>query len=272
MNTSTQTGLAALFTGAQSGGALSAGAMATIDINDIGADINNALGISVDDVMVGEVTLVAQLIDDSSSMNHHDQQSGVSNAQLARDGHNLVVRALAGSKQKGSILAMCRYLNGTVLYPYNMVDQVAQMDGQNYRPRGGTPLYDEAVTTLAAVIAKTQDFTDNGITCRSVTLIVSDGADAGSRRSSADDVKRLVDDMNRQECHIVAFMGINDGYTDFKEVAKSMGIQDEWVLTPGNTPSEIRAAFAMFSQSAQRASQSAGASFSQSAMGGFAAP
>ena len=47
-----------------------------------------------------------------------------------------------------------------------------------------------------------------------------------------------------------------------------MGIEDRWILTPGNNPSEIRRAFQVFSQSAVRASQAA--SFSQGTVGGFA--
>ena len=74
--------------------------------------------------------------------------------------------------------------------------------------------------------------------------------------------------MTRSEAHIVAAMGISDGITDFRAVFRDMGIEDRWILTPGNNPSEIRRAFQVFSQSAVRASQAA--SFSQGAAGGFA--
>jgi len=47
-----------------------------------------------------------------------------------------------------------------------------------------------------------------------------------------------------------------------------MGIPDAWILTPGNNASDIRKAFNVFSQSAVRASQGAGA-FSKTALGGF---
>jgi hypothetical protein len=57
--------------------------------------------------------------------------------------------------------------------------------------------------------------------------------------------------------HIVAAMGISDGSTDFKAVFRSMGIPDRWILTPGNSATEIRRAFAVFSQPAVRASQGA---------------
>jgi hypothetical protein len=80
-----------------------------------------------------------------------------------------------------------------------------------------------------------------------------------------------VEDMLRQEKHIIAAMGIDDGHTDFRQVFREMGIQDRWILTPGNSDQEIRRAFQTFSQSAVKASQGAG-HFSRAALGGFGAP
>ena len=54
----------------------------------------------------------------------------------------------------------------------------------------------------------------------------------------------------------------------FSSFFNDMGIPDDWVLTPGNSQKEIHQAFHVFSQSAVRVSQS-GASFSQTALGGF---
>ena len=264
-----------LFGNAVADGTLSSETANTINFDDLGETINDALGVSVDDVTASEVVLVTMLIDDSGSIRF------AGNTDAVRTGHNVVLDALGKSKQDDSIIVMCRYLNGTQLYPYMPLKQATRMDAGNYNPNGGTPLYDESITTLGAVIAKSQDFLDNGIACRTVTLIVTDGADAGSYRD-APDVKRFVSDMLRAENHIVAFMGIFDGQkdangnpipgtgTDFEQVATEMGIPKEWILTPGNTESEIRKAFAVFSQSAQRASQNATA-FSQQAMGGFGA-
>jgi len=256
-------GLAALFQGAVDNGALSQGALASIDIQDIGADINAALGVSVDDVRKSEVTLFTSLIDDSGSIRFVP-----GNTEAVRDGHNLVLDALNTTKTKSGILAMCRYLNGTLLYPYVAVEQAARMNTGNYNPSGGTPLYEQSVITLAAVLAKSQEFEDNGVACRTVTAIITDGADSTYGGKTADDVKRIVRDMLRAENHIIAGMGIDDGQTDFRAVFKEMGILDEWILTPKNSPSEIRKAFQMLSQSASRASQAA-TIFSQTAMGGF---
>lgn len=47
-----------------------------------------------------------------------------------------------------------------------------------------------------------------------------------------------------------------------------MGIEDRWILTPGQGASDIRRAFQVFSQSAVQASQGATA-FHQASVGGF---
>jgi hypothetical protein len=190
------------------------------------------------------------------------------NAQVVRDGHNLVLDALAACRQRDSILAHNRYLNGEVLYPYCPIARAVRMTPQNYNPDKGTPLYDQTVVLLGTVIAKTQELADSGVPVRTVTLLITDGADQGSRRARPEDVRALVRDMQAVESHIVAAMGIDDGSTPFRDVFRAMGIEDRWILTPGNDAAAIRKAFLVFSQSAVRASQG-GATFSRTAAGGF---
>ena len=134
----------------------------------------------------------------------------------------------------------------------------------------GTPLYDQAVVLLGTVLAKAQEFTRNGVAARTVTLLITDGADCHSQRARAREVAALVNDLRRAEGHIVAGMGIDDGTTDFRHVFREMGIEDKWILTPGQSAQEIRAAFQVFSQSAVRVSQGA-ATFNASSLGGFGA-
>lgn len=254
-----------LFQTAQEEGLLSSASLQALNVIDIGAQIQAGLGIHVDDVMASEVVLVTIMPDDSGSI----ASSG--NTQSVRDGHNAVLDALSTSNQKDSILVHTRYLNGHVLYPYCPLNQAVRMDAGNYQPNQGTPLYDQTVVLLGTVLAKSQEFADNGVPVRTVTLIITDGADEHSVRANAKTVSALVKDMLMSETHIIAAMGIDDGYTDFRQVFRDMGIQDEWILTPGNSQAEIRKAFQVFSQSAIRASQGA-AGFSQAALGGFGSP
>lgn len=248
-----------LFQSAQADGVLSNASIQALNIVDIGAQIQAGLGTPVDDVMASEVVLVTIMPDDSGSIRF------AGNGAVVRAGHNTVLDTLAMSPQQDQILVHNRYLNGAVLYPYCSVDQAIRMDQHNYDPNLGTPLYDQTLVLLATVLAKAQAFIENGVPVRTVSLIITDGADAHSRRSVRE-VKGMVEDMLRTEDHIIAAMGIHDGQTDFKRVFQDMGLRDQWILTPGNSQTEIRKAFQLFSQSALRASQSA-ASFNS--LGGF---
>ncbi len=260
---SESTNINQLFANARAEGTLSAASVQALTVVDLGAQIQAGLGISVDDVTASEVVLVTMMVDDSGSIQY------ANNADAVRAGHNQVVDALVNSKQSGSILAHCRYLNGFVLYPYVPIKQAVLMDRANYDPNLGTPLYDQSVVMLGTVLAKTQQLAESGVPVRSVSLIVTDGADCHSRHARARDVARIVNDMCRRENHIVAAMGVSDGgTTDFRKVFREMGIKDEWILTPASSPTELRKAFQVFSQSAVRASQSS-ANFSKTALGGF---
>ena len=252
-----------LFQSAHEEGLLSPTSMQVLDVNDIGIQIQAGLGIDVDDVMASEVVLVTIMPDDSGSIRFSK------NAQAVRGGHNSVLDALSTSKQNDNILIHNRYLNGHVLYPYCLLSQAVRMTPQNYDPNLGTPLYDQTLVLLGTVLAKAQEFSDNGVPVRTVTLIITDGADAGSVRADAQSVASVVNDLLKAETHIIAAMGIDDGYTDFYQVFKEMGIRDEWILTPGNSDSEIRQAFQVFSQSAVRVSQSA---VNLGSMGEFGTP
>ncbi len=250
-----------LFESARKQGALSARSVQALNVVDLGAQIQAGLGIKVDDVESSEVVLVTMMPDDSGSIRFGG------NARAVRDGHNLVLEALRECRQREDIFVHNRYLNGFVLYPYTPVDSAVEMDSGNYDPNQGTPLYDQTVVLLGTVLAKSQEFADNGVPVRTVTLLITDGADVHSTRATARNVAALVEDLLKSENHIVAAMGIDDGSTDFAEVFRKMGIPDQWILTPASSASEIRKAFQVFSQSAVSATQTA--SFSKTALGGF---
>lgn len=250
------------FQAAHDEGELSDASVQALSVPDLGAQIQAGLGIRPEDVPASEVVLVTMLVDDSGSIRF------AGNSQAVRDGHNLVLDALRQSKQRDAILVHTRYLNGTVLYPYCPGDRAPRMDAHNFDPNGGTPLYDQSVVVLGTVLAKAREFADDGVPARTVTLLLTDGADEHSLHATARDVAALVADMRRAERHIVAGMGVDDGRTDFRRVFREMNIESRWILTPGEKAADIRRAFQMFSQSAVKASQGA-ASFGQAALGGF---
>lgn len=221
---------------------------ALITIPDIGTQIQAGLGISVDDVPASEVFLLTLLTDDSSSMDI--------NSDVAIEGYNLMLDSLDNTKEAENTLIHARYFHGKVLCPYIMLAQTPRMSKRNYQATGpDTPLYDQTIITLGTVVAKAQEFSERGVAVRTATYIVTDGAENSSKKARAKQIALVVKEMLKKEIHLVGAMGIDDGYTDFRKVFNEMGIEDKWILTPANTPSEIRKAFRTMSRSALRASQ-----------------
>lgn len=222
---------------------------------DIGQEIQKGLGkTGAEDVEESEVILVAMLIDDSGSINFAD------NEQAVREGHNQVLEALRGAKEKyrSSILIYNRYINGKQLYPFSPLDKAKEMNKQNYCADGGTPLYDETAVILSTVATKREELEEAGIRVRTITLLVTDGCDEGSQNySSPEDVKPVVTDL-KSETSTIAAMGIDDEMTNFEKIFTRMGIPEKWILTPDATGHEIREAFRTFSESATEASKGEG--------------
>lgn len=265
---SSQTNLNQLFQSAVDEGNLSAAAASIVGIPDLGQQIQAGLCPVIDDVEASEVTLVAMLIDDSSSI------SRIPNGpQAVCAGQNVVIEALQGSKQKDGILVGTWRMNqDEPVHPFVPLDQAVLMEnGVNYEAYGETPLYRKSVMVLGTVSAEVQRFYDDYfVPARAVFIVVTDGHDedySATKTYTASDVATLIESL--QENIIVQFMGIQSTRVNFHRIAGEMGVMSKWVLTPDNNESEIRKAFQLASQSAVRASQSA-ASFSQTAQaGGF---
>jgi hypothetical protein len=229
---------------------------------DYGQMIQNGIGADLTQITSEETVIVSVVIDDSSSI-----ESG-NNTDLVIKGHNQIIRSLKETKQRNNVMFQSLMLNNGVFNALNILDLAKDLDDNNYRPYGCTPLYDRTKQTLATVLATTGHFAQAGQQCRSITVIVTDGADVGSREADASDIGIIVKDMQREEAHIVAAVGIDDGGTDFRAVFNQMGIKDNWILTPANNDSDIRRAFNVISQRVSQASQGA-TNFSNAATGGF---
>ncbi len=215
-------------------------------------------GVTPDTFTKTEALIVTGLVDDSGSIfaKRVDDSGSISNEGndiAVREGVSAIIDALLGTKKKDGILYSCRLLNAGILCPYTFLEQAPRLDNKNFRDGGGTPLYDRAFETLASVMAKVKEFEDAAINTRSWTIIVTDGADGGSRKT-ARDVAELLKGLN-SELHTVLGFGINDGQTDFRRVFREMGIADKNILVSGGDLSAIRATFRLASQSAAAMNQ-----------------
>jgi hypothetical protein len=245
----------------------SASAAMALTADTLGPAIMAGLGdVTLDDIGSSEVVLIKKVADDSSSISFIP-----GNTEAVRTGLNEIDEALRTSKQSDNVLIGCDLLNRGVLYGFRPLAGVPRIDSGNYNPSGGTPLNQAVAAACTGMAAKVAELEQGGVAVRGITAIVTDGASTDGYIFPVDKVRDIVQGLLKTEQHIVIGVGISDGMTDFRQVFGEMGILDKWILTPGNTPSEIRKAFAVVSQSAVRASQSAG-SFSQTQLGGFGTP
>lgn len=270
------TDIQGLFGNAVASGNMTPEAQVVLSSVDLGQQIQAGFGVVATSVDASEVLLVTLVVDDSTSIR------STGNEQIVRDGVNLVLKSLKDSKQRDNIFVMIVVFNNygkpsNVIVPYTHIDDVPYLDATNYRANGGTPLYDMDIKKSAMIIAKMQEFADCGVTARGVALMMSDGADYGSNKKPSDAATANRSLLSTEQ-HIMLAMGIDDSErdaqgnvvqkgTDFRKVFSSMGYRPECILTPGNTESELRAAFMVVSQSAVRASQGA-KGFSQAAASG----
>ncbi len=229
-----------------------------------------SLGSGISQYKEENILLIATLIDDSSSLNvavernpqtnrlvsrtvPHDNPK--SNAEAVRIGHNIVISALQESENPSAIWFHSRYLKGFELNPWNYLANAKILDRNNYRPNGGTPLYDETAAILGSTIAKSQEFRNRWVEVRTALLLVTDGEDTESKLQTPASVRSVITDMYGMGIHIIAAMGIDDGKTDFRRVFIEMGIRKNLILTPGSTPDEIRKAFGLFGRMASHATK-----------------
>jgi hypothetical protein len=212
--------------------------------------VAGAAGTELENITATDVTLVTVLIDRSSSIENRQL------AQAVRDGQGLLVDAFSCAKERDSIMMALWTFNDDpeVLHSYVPVVDATRLTRFNYRPGGSTCLYDTWCDALAANVAYAQRLRDGGTPCQSVVVVITDGEDVGSKRQPRDCAK-LSADLLASEQFVLAFVGVGKD-VDFRAVAKGMGIPDRCVLVCDKaTPTALRQAFHMVSQSAIRASR-----------------
>lgn len=194
----------------------------------------------------GEVLLVTLMPDDSVSMTEGTSFLMTKGTPTKQDsvisGHNELLRAFSESSSRDRILLQTRYLNTTVLNPFQPLELCRDLTLENYPCVHGTPLSTQTLVTLGTVLVKTEELLEQGVSSvRSATLIMTDGEAEVSKEVAA-----VVTDMRRVGDHIVAGMGISTGNdASFRDVFRSMGI-DERFIFDASSREEILRAFRLF--------------------------
>lgn len=209
--------------------------------------------------------LVTMMPDDSGSI------KDCGNAAAIRRGHNAQLTAYQ-NEARCPLFVRTRYLNGHVLFDYTPPAAATPMDARNYNPSQGTPLYDQTVEALREVSRSVDTYTQkygDQHDIYTMTCIMTDGADMRSTTCKPEDVHRVVERMFASGRHIVAGIGVRDGYTDFESVFRSMGIPPQWIMVLERKEGDIVEGMTRFAQSSTSIHNAA--SYRATTMEGFAA-
>jgi len=208
-----------------------------------------ANGTDVDDIEAEMVTLVTVVLDDSGSMD--------ARAADARAGQKFMLEAFAKSEEKDSIkIAQWFIYEPNPLHSYVDVSDAIALDTNNYRADGwDTPLYDRWMDALMANVAYAQKLRSSGTPVRSIVVVITDGGDNSSKRTTAAQCKQVAEDLIASEQFVLAFVGVKSSGYDFKKIACDMGFPDRAVKDVKDGPSVLREVFRLVSEKSLRASQ-----------------
>ena len=209
--------LSQLMASATTKGVISPGTSSLITGNLGPLVLAGAAGRDLEDIAASDVTLVTVLIDASTSIADRGLEQGV------RDGQNALIDAFADARERDSIL-LALWTFGTdmdVLHSYVPVDEATRLTPQNYRGAGATRLYDTYCDALTANVAYAQRLRDGGTPTRSVVVVITDGEDVGSKKTTAN-CEKISRELLASELFTLAFVGVGND-VDFERVARAMG-------------------------------------------------
>lgn len=229
------------------------------------------LGIVIDDIADSEVVSVYCLVDDSGSI------AMAGNTDNVILGFSIMIEAFLGAKKKSNIIVSVDCLNddGNLSYPYSLlVDQAGNLaipllNSSNYNPSGGTPLYDRCAEVATIVLAKIAEIRQSGMQERANLVIISDGQDLHSRKSTASDVRTLFTQISSNETNSVYAVGIKIDGTDFEQVFTQMGVPPQNIFIIETMKQDPEATKKEFRRKFQTMSQSMSASATGGSTGGF---
>lgn len=190
-----------------------------------------------------DVILLSILIDKSSSMDVPKKIDGIITGQ------NALLDAFAGSSSiaraslrisQWTFDSLTQVVNGFV--PLNSPDLV-RFDRNQYQPDGTTALYDTIIAAMSATRAYADQCRQQGISAKSLTAILTDGEDVGSKASVTEAAQAIADE--RQHGGRLIYCGIGSG--NHRATAQALGVPDDDILEVQATDKEIRRIFEVVS-------------------------
>ncbi len=240
----------------------------TAQLDDIG--LAGCAGVDVDDIDSEEVTLVAVVIDASSSM--RDEKQAVIDAY-----NDDFLKPLRGAKNADSILVSCWVFssgggqdNVRLIHGYTPVPDCKPLDDILYDPDGMTPLNDAVIKSLAGLVSYGQSLRDSGTRTKSIVVVMSDGWENTSKATPTK-VRALALDVLKSQEFVLSYCFFGDE-ADGDKMAQEIGFPPQHRLTSDLDASGVRNVFGQVSASVITTSQAQVSTGSLSTNAFFASP
>lgn len=206
----------------------------------------NVQHVSPDDMSEDRVTLVIPVIDCTGSRRLQ--------ADLMREEYNKMLRAFEKSSEHETIL-VSGWLFGArskLLHGFVHLQDAVRLDTANYNPDGETALFDAVLDVATITQPYVKTLVEAGWRVKVVVAVLTDGED-NSSRNSVDTVRRVVEDLLKQEIYVFGLTAFGTGFG--QEAAEAMGFPKKNVAEFGRDEQGIRHGFELNSSSVIRQSQ-----------------
>ncbi len=186
--------------------------------------------------------LVMLVLDDSGSMDGYGDSVVSATKEFIKQYRD----ARKAEEIHSDVLVAVGTLNGGLLIPYTDVRTLDVEALDDFDTNGGTPLFDVTNAALSLQMAKTTELALNGITSKTMTVLMTDGCDQHSRLD-CNEVRSVIKGLSNGEKndHIVA--GIYLGNAD-RSVFQSMGLKPEWILGSAHDSAKLLDTFSRLSK------------------------
>lgn len=211
-------------------------------------------GLGIDESISEGVVLVTLVIDESSSMWGVDS--------IVKQCYKDLTAALS-KLSEGRDIQLSTWVFSDIRKLLNSFRPISRAPStfNQYKPSGGTALYDTVLSALTSQVLYSQELWTSSAQTRNIVIVISDGGDNMSKRDTMGyATKELAQTLSEQGDYILAYVGLGNGTAlpieECRKLAATIGFTE--VLSISKTQQDMVDLFSKIAFAVKHVSQSTG--------------